>query len=111
MKPNKELLKGSTGTMLLTLLSRGPLYGYDMIRELDRQSKGVFALKEGTLYPILHQMEAEGWVEAYWETVGGRNRKYYRITERGRKTLAAKKEEWSLFRNAVDGILGEGGGA
>nr|WP_025701430.1 helix-turn-helix transcriptional regulator [Paenibacillus forsythiae] len=109
MKPNKELMKGSTGTMLLTLLSRQPLYGYEMLRELERRSEGVFSLKEGTLYPILHSMEGEGWVEAYWEAVNGRNRKYYRITDKGGRILNEKKAEWALFRNAVDSVIGEGG--
>ncbi|AHV97575.1 PadR family transcriptional regulator [Paenibacillus sabinae] len=95
--------------MLLTLLSRQPLYGYEMLRELERRSEGVFSLKEGTLYPILHSMESEGWVEAYWQSVNGRNRKYYRITDMGSRVLNQKKTEWALFRNAVDSVIGEGG--
>ncbi|PYI54876.1 PadR family transcriptional regulator [Paenibacillus flagellatus] len=108
MDLNKELLKGSTGTMLLSLLNRGDLYGYEMLKELERKSGGAFALKEGTLYPILHAMEAEGWVEAYWSEANGRKRKYYRITDDGRSLLKEKKREWSEFRNAVDLVLREG---
>lgn len=105
---NKELLKGSTGTMVLALLNRHDLYGYELLKELERRSEGVFALKEGTLYPILHAMEAEGWVDAYWNEVNGRKRKYYRITPPGRKQLEHKKSEWSVFRSAVDLVLKEG---
>jgi PadR family transcriptional regulator, regulatory protein PadR len=104
----KEMLKGSTGTLVLTLLERQDLYGYELIKELERRSDGVFALKEGTLYPILHAMEAERWVESYWSQVEGRKRKYYRLTEIGRGQLTEKKAEWKLFRNAVDSVLGEG---
>jgi PadR family transcriptional regulator PadR len=108
LKLNKELIKGSTGTLILTLLERKDLYGYEIIKELERSSGGMFALKEGTLYPILHGMETEQWVEAYWEEAQGRRRKYYRITDKGRRQLQDKKAEWKQFRNAVDLVLGEG---
>ncbi|MCR8632451.1 MULTISPECIES: PadR family transcriptional regulator [Paenibacillus] len=108
MKVSKELLKGSTGTLILTLLDKQDLYGYELIKELERSSDGTFALKEGTLYPILHGMEAEQWVEAYWQEAEGRKRKYYRLTDSGRRQLHEKKQEWRLFRNAVDRVLGEG---
>ncbi|WP_248928557.1 PadR family transcriptional regulator [Paenibacillus hamazuiensis] len=107
MKISKELLKGSTGTLILNLLERKELYGYELIKELERVSDGTFVLKEGTLYPILHAMEAERWVESYWQEAEGRNRKYYRITDAGRRQLQDKKQEWRLFRNAVDRVLGE----
>ncbi|ULL19410.1 PadR family transcriptional regulator [Paenibacillus sp. H1-7] len=108
MSVNKELLKGSTGTMILTLLEKRDQYGYELIKELERCSDGTFSLKEGTLYPILHGMEAEQWVEAYWREADGRKRKYYRLTDSGKKHLQDKLQEWRLFRNAVDRVLGEG---
>ena len=109
MKINKELMKGSTVILILTLLDRKDMYGYEMTKEMERHSDGVFTLKEGTLYPILHSLESEGFVEAYWNEQDGRKRKYYRITKTGRTQLGEKKREWSLFRNTVDRILGEGG--
>lgn len=105
---NKELMKGSTGTLILSLLERKDLYGYELLKELERKSEGAFALKEGTLYPILHAMEGERWVEAYWSEESRRKRKYYRITDEGQKQLKAKKAEWASFRNAVDLVLREG---
>lgn len=108
MKVNKELLKGSTGMLILTLLDNRDLYGYQLIKELERMSDGTFALKEGTLYPILHGMETERWLESYWEEAEGRKRKYYRITDSGRRQLQEKKREWHLFRGGVDRVLGEG---
>lgn len=107
MQINKELLKGSTGTMILNLLAQKDCYGYQLMQELQRVSDGVFNLKEGTLYPILHGMESKQWVESYWDTVEGRKRKYYRITKKGRSELQEKKEEWKLFRGALDRVLGE----
>ena len=108
MKVSKELLKGSTGTLVLTVLSGKSMYGYELIKELDSRSDGVFALKEGTLYPILHAMEAESWVAAHWEESSGRKRKYYTVTEAGLKQLKEKKDEWRIFSGAVNAVLGEG---
>ena len=109
MRINKELMKGSTVTLILKLLERREMYGYELTKELERYSNGLFSLKEGTLYPILHTLENANEVEAYWLEQEGRKRKYYRITEQGRCVLLAKKEEWRLFRNTVDLVLGEGG--
>ena len=106
MKVNKELLKGSTVILILSLLQRESMYGYQMIKELEKESQGVFLFKEGTLYPILHSLEAEGMIVSYWEgNEGGRQRKYYRITNKGMSTLKEKKQEWETFRTAVDQIL------
>lgn len=108
MNFDKQLLKGTTGTMILSLLSKQDRYGYQLIKELEQISDGTFSLKEGTLYPILHSMEAERWVEAYWQIADGRKRKYYRLTDIGRKQLQMKKQEWQMFRGAVDRVIGEG---
>ncbi|MEJ8302864.1 PadR family transcriptional regulator [Saccharibacillus sacchari] len=109
MKVSKELLKGSTGTLVLTVLSGKSMYGYELIKELDNRSGGVFSLKEGTLYPILHAMEAESWVKSHWEDGSGRKRKYYTVTDAGLKQLRHKTEEWRTFSGAVNAVLGEDG--
>ncbi|GAA0363112.1 PadR family transcriptional regulator [Bacillus horti] len=109
MKVNKELLKGSTVPIILSLLETKAMYGYEMIKEIEAQSGGIFAFKEGTLYPILHQLEAQSWVESYWDETpsrGKRKRKYYRITKKGLGQLQEKKKEWQLFRTTVDRVLG-----
>ncbi|AGL00003.1 PadR family transcriptional regulator [Desulfoscipio gibsoniae] len=109
MKVNKELLKGSTVILILSLLERKHMYGYEIIKEIEKHSGGVFAFKEGTLYPILHSLESKGLVESYWtEAEGTRRRKYYRITDTGKLQLKEKKTEWAVFRSTVDKILGEG---
>lgn len=84
------------------------MYGYEIIKEMLQKSGGVFEFKEGTLYPILHALETDDLVSAYWEVKEARKRKYYKITPKGQTQLADKKREWHLFRNAVDGVLGEG---
>ncbi|MTI67532.1 MAG: PadR family transcriptional regulator [Firmicutes bacterium] len=105
---NKELLKGSTVTLILKLLNQEPSYGYGLIKKLDLISEGVFSLKEGTLYPILHSLEKKGFIESYWDTKESkRKRKYYKITDKGKKKLKEKKREWTIFSDAMETVLGE----
>ena len=106
MKIDKSLMTGSTGMLILSLLSREEMYGYQMITELARRSDRTFELKEGTLYPLLHTLEAEGLVSVREkEADTGRMRKYYRITKKGLKALAAKKEEWNFFTEKVNAVV------
>ena len=65
MKINKELMKGSTSILILTLLKSEDMYGYQITQELERRSDSTFEMKEGTLYPMLHALEKEGAVESY----------------------------------------------
>ncbi len=106
MAVNKELMKGSTSTLVLTLLARKQMYGYEIIKELEVLSKGLFEMREGTLYPILHTLEEAGCVESKWVgEEGARQRRYYLITKSGKAYLKEKKEEWVNFRSAVDSIV------
>ena len=105
MKYSKELLKGSTGTLVLSVLENQDMYGYRIIRELEIRSENAFEMSEGTLYPILHALEKEKLLESYWREVDGRRRKYYHITKRGKKELDAKKEEWKSFSTNVSKVL------
>lgn len=108
MKISKELLKGSTTMLILRLLKEKPMYGYEMIKSIEQKSKGVFDFKEGTIYPILHGLENDGYVEAYWEESSkGRKRKYYRITKTGLGQLEEKKKEWKIYKTAVDNCIWE----
>ena len=106
MKISKELLKGSTGTMVLGLLAEEDMYGYRIIREIEDRSQSVFRMSEGSLYPILHSMEKDGLLESYRKVSEiGKERKYYRITAKGRLQLSAKLEEWTLFSDSVTRVL------
>ncbi len=99
---------GGTGMLLLSLLSRRDMYGYEMIEELRRRSNRVFELKAGTLYPLLHTLEAQGHVTAFDGEAGGRVRRYYHLTESGRAALAEQSAAWNTYAGAVRGVL-EGG--
>jgi PadR family transcriptional regulator, regulatory protein PadR len=106
MKISKELLKGSTTTLILSLLNSKPMYGYEIIKELESKSNGIFSFKEGTIYPILHSLEEKELIVSYWgEGNGKRKRKYYKINNQGKEFILEKKEEWSVFKNAVDEVL------
>lgn len=106
LKISKELLKGSTSMLVLSLLENENMYGYQMIKELGRKSKELFELKEGTLYPILHALEQKNYITSYWDETGAKKRKYYSITKDGKKHLKEKKEEWESFSNGINQVLG-----
>ncbi len=108
MAADKTLLAGSTGMMLLKLLEKEDMYGYQMTEELKRRSNDLFALKAGTLYPLLHSLETKGYVRSYLGMVAGRERRYYALTKEGRSHLTEKQAEWKEFSGAVSRVL-EGG--
>ena len=105
MRYSKELLKGSTSVLVLSVLNGTDLYGYRIIRELEIRSENAFEMSEGTLYPILHALEKEKFLESYWKEVDGRNRKYYHVTKKGLKELESKKQEFEEFSTAVNKVL------
>ncbi len=106
MKIEKSLLSGSTPLLILSLLKDGDKYGYEMIEELAKRSDDTFQLKEGTLYPLLHALEKEGFVRSYSKVApSGRERKYYQLTNSGRANLEHKEEEWVLFSKKVNAVL------
>ena len=110
MTVDKSLQTGSNTMLLLKLLEENDLYGYQMIERLQERSNNVFALKAGTLYPLLHTIEEQGLVQSYEQTAEtGRKRKYYSLTKDGHKLLVAKEKEWQLFSGAVNKVL-QGGG-
>lgn len=99
----RELLKGSTETLLLSLLACESMYGYQLVKEMDRRSSGYFRFKEGTLYPALHRLERDDMIIGTWEaSPSGQNRRYYHITAKGRAKLSSMLEEWNLFTRAVN---------
>ena len=106
MKIDKSLLSGSTAMLVLSLLRGGDKYGYEMITLLEAISNEVFQMKEGTLYPVLHNLEKQGFVKAYnQENEKGRTRRYYHLTEKGAKQLAEQTEQWGVFSGAVNSVL------
>jgi PadR family transcriptional regulator PadR len=103
---DRELLKGSLDVLLLVLLERGPMYGYQIVKEVRARSDGVLELKEGSLYPALHRLERSGLIEGFWQARDdGADRRYYRLTARGAEAAQAKRAEWRRFSTAMEGVL------
>ena len=99
----RELLKGSTETLILSLLEEESMYGYQLVREIDQRSSDYFRIKEGTLYPALHRLERDELVEGKWEgSLMGQSRRYYLLTTKGRDRLQSMLREWDLFTKAVN---------
>ena len=95
-----------TQLLVLTLLAAEEMYGYQIITELEKRSDHTFAMKEGTLYPVLHALEKAGYVEAYQqEAPTGRTRKYYHLTRKGGSALRTEREEWRRYSGAVNAVL------
>ena len=104
---DRKMMAMGTSMLLLKLLEKEDMYGYQMIMELEERSESVFSLKVGTLYPLLHTLEQQGDIESFEQQAPtGRMRRYYRITAKGRKTLAGKKAEWEAYEKAVNSVLG-----
>ena len=106
MEIDRELLKGSISLLLLSLLSRGDMYGYEIFQEAARRSGNAFAFKDGTLYPALHLLEKKGLVKTAWRTGdNGRERKYYSLTAGGRKAARDYERQWRHLTGAVQAVL------
>lgn len=106
MKVDKELSKGSHELILLKLLSRKDMYGYQLIQEMALLSEDVFRMSQGSLYPFLHALEDRGLIDSYARAENGRERRYYRLTTAGRRALADKEEQWAVYIRAMGRILG-----
>jgi DNA-binding PadR family transcriptional regulator len=98
----KELVAATSGMMVLSVLSHGESYGYAIGKHIRRATAGSMDWADGMLYPVLHRLEASGFVRAEWRTPdGGRRRRYYAITSRGREELMRMRDQW----DAVDRTL------
>jgi PadR family transcriptional regulator PadR len=112
MRIERELMRGAGPVAVLKLLERGEMYGYEMVDALATRTEGVLAMGQSTLYPLLYNLEAKGLIEGAWREAagdnGGRDRKYYRITGRGKRRLAKDMEEWQAVAKAMAalGIVG-----
>lgn len=94
MKFESQLLKGVAPVVVLEILSRGSMYGYELSQAIEQRSGNVLTLGKGTLYPLLYNLEAKKLVKARWETSdSGRKRRYYSITGKGKEQLAGQKQQ------------------
>jgi len=102
-----DLLRGNTEALLLFLVDElGYTYGYHLIKEVERRSQGFFQFKEGTVYPALRKLENEELIQGQWrEMPNGQERRYYRITQKGKESLRNKIVMWENFTTAMNLIL------
>ncbi|NIV95607.1 PadR family transcriptional regulator [candidate division KSB1 bacterium] len=102
----RELIKGTLATIILKLLSeKDRMYGYQITREVEQITAGEIILKEGSLYPTLHRLEAEGLVSTEIEYIGRRVRKYYSLTAKGTESIKTRLKDFSRFLVNMDKIL------
>ena len=104
MSIRAEELKGHLDALILAVVSSGPLHGYAIIEELKRRSGGALALPEGTVYPALHRLERAGLLSSVWSD-GGRRRRVYELTARGRRELGVRRQSWREFASTVEAVL------
>jgi PadR family transcriptional regulator, regulatory protein PadR len=110
MRIERELMRGAGPLAVMSLLEGGERYGYELVQLLERRSEGVLAMGQSTLYPLLYNLQAKGCVSCRQElSENGRARKYYRLTDRGRKQLAKDRQQWQELSAAM-GRLGLAGG-
>lgn len=103
----KQTLDGNVETLLLAILEAGPSYGYAIVKELSERSEGILRLGEGTIYPVLYRLEEKKLISAKWSLAeNGRRRKYYRLTVKGRKALAANYQQWQMLSAVMGKVLG-----
>ncbi|MEL7207439.1 MAG: helix-turn-helix transcriptional regulator [Actinomycetota bacterium] len=103
----RQEVKGHLDLLVLAVLSDGAKHGYAVIEALRDRSGEEFDLPEGTVYPALHRLEKAGCLSSDWSVVGGRRRRTYSLTDRGRSALTEKRAAWDGFASAVTQVLGD----
>ena len=100
---DKEIKKGSIDILILSVISKGDTYGYELAKTIKLKSDDLFKLGEGTLYPALKRLENKHYIKSYWnETSEGTRRKYYKITDEGKTILDKKVSEWRQVNNLIN---------
>ena len=106
--PHGELLQGTLPLLILRTLSPGPNHGFAIAKRIQQISKSVLKVEQGSLYPALHRMELDGFIESYWGTTeNNRQAKYYKLTRRGHRQLQAETERWQAIAGAIAAVLQE----
>src|SRR5271168_195960 len=103
-----ELLQGTLDMLILKIVALGPVHGYGISLRIRQISREVLQVQQGSLYPALHRLEKRGWLAAEWgESENGRQAKFYKLSAKGRKQLAAEEATWNRLAAAVGLILQE----
>ena len=101
-----ELMRGTLDLMILRTLLPGPNHGHAIAKHIQRTTEDLLQVETGSLYPALYRLEARGWIAASWERSDkGKRARYYRITPKGRKQLAAEQSKWNAFARAMGLLL------
>jgi transcriptional regulator len=101
-----DLLRGTLDLLILRTLLPGPSHGHAIAKHIQRTSEDLLQVETGSLYPALYRLEAKGWITAAWELSDkGKRARYYRITPKGRKQLAAERSKWDAFARAMRLLL------
>ncbi len=107
MKFEAQLLKGVAPVVVLEILSRGRMYGYELSKAIEKRSGNVLTLGKGTLYPLLYNLEAKKLIKGKWEeTDSGRKRRYYSLTGKGKQQLAKQKEDLRELSQGLNLVFG-----
>ncbi len=105
MKVERELMRGAGPVAVLKLLAGGAKYGYELVEALCKQTDGILAMGQSTLYPLLYNLEAQGLVEGKWASApSGRARKYYSLTSAGKKRLVDDTAQWRAVVQALSSL-------
>ncbi len=105
-KQKSDLLQGTLDLLILRTLSRGSMHGWGISRQIQAISEDVLQVQQGSLYPALHRLELEGWIQADWGTSeNNRRARYYKLTRAGRKQLSEETENWERLATAVFRVL------
>ena len=103
-----ELVQGTLPLLILRTLATGPNHGFAIARRIQQVSNDVLKVEEGSLYPALHRLEVQGWIDSEWRaTENNRNAKYYRLTRSGRKQLEREAARWNAIADAIATVLRE----
>jgi len=107
MKFESQLLKGIAPVVVLEILSRGQMYGYELSQAIEQRSGKILSLGKGTLYPLLYNLEAKKLVKGKWDDAGtGRKRRYYSVTSRGKEQLANQKRQLEELASGLKLVFG-----
>jgi len=105
-KQKTDLLQGTLDLLVLKTLQAGPTHGWDIAQRIQQVSRDVLKVNQGSLYPALHRLEAQGWISSEWgASENNRRAKLYKLTATGRKQLATEVETWGRFSDAISLIL------
>ena len=107
MSYSSEILRGNTETIILAILKDKDSYGYEIMKSIIDRGKGLFSIKDATIYTAFKRMEKEGLISTYWgDEDGGPRRKYYAITPKGRDVYAQKVVEWTEINVVLNRLIG-----